>query len=158
MPKVRRGCETCSRWRRCRTVWRGNRSSSMFGPFRQTWPPSQVRDTNTRRGCCRPVTMAAVLLDHQPVSAQSQQTEPRPSAAPFGIPGLIPTCLALNVHTELSQIGGKVTGRRTDDITLCCHGYSGAADSSINPRFTSHFYFYPLVRKTDLGIKQNMFL
>lgn len=36
---------------------KGNRSSSMSGPFRQTWPSSQVRDTNTRRGSCRPVTM-----------------------------------------------------------------------------------------------------
>lgn len=37
--------------------WTGKRSSSMSGPFRQTWPLSQVRDTNTRRGSCLPVTM-----------------------------------------------------------------------------------------------------
>lgn len=35
----------------------GNLSSSMSGPFRHTRPPSQVRDTSTRRGCCRAVTM-----------------------------------------------------------------------------------------------------
>lgn len=35
----------------------GKRSSSMSGPFRQTWAPSHVRDTNTRRGSCLPVTM-----------------------------------------------------------------------------------------------------
>lgn len=36
---------------------RGNLSSSISGALRQTWSPSQVRDTRTKRGCCLPVTM-----------------------------------------------------------------------------------------------------
>lgn len=131
----------------------GNCSSSMFGPLRQTRPPSQVRDTSTRRGSCLPVTMWPSSVTTSQCLQQNKQREGFSSSAPFGISGLIPASWHPTCTLSSYRFSAKIK------LTSRCHRYSWLIKPQIYFWFIFNDWFAFLTSHTGVlmiwTIKEN---